>query len=113
MGKNMKRLLLYAIQSPGWQTYSRDRATGDGFIVVNEHRQFRLRLPDAFRQQSQDITDMSESRQTQFTRCKKCGRLHDSGWECVHCKAAEPEPEPEGVRPRFAPEGQREFGGEG
>ena len=50
MGKNMKRLLLFAIQYQGWQTWGKDRSTCDavkglqrqGFIETNEFRQFRL-----------------------------------------------------------------------
>ena len=123
MGKNVKHLLLFAIRNPGWQTFGKDRATTDalavlvkdGLVVVNGSGQFRLNLPPWVARQSRDVQDMGESRCTQFTRCTKCGRLHDSGWECVHCKAAEPKPkpEPEPVRPMFARDGQREFGGAG
>jgi len=51
MGKNMKRLLLFAIRYPGWHTWGKDRSTVDavrclceqGFIETNKYRQFRLR----------------------------------------------------------------------
>jgi len=50
MGKNMIRLLRFAIQFPSWHTYGKDRATVDavkrlerlGFVEINEYRQFRL-----------------------------------------------------------------------
>ena len=50
MGKNMKRLLLFAIRYKGWHTWGRDRSTCDavrrlqeqGFIETNDCRQFRL-----------------------------------------------------------------------
>ena len=53
MGKNQKRLLLFAIQYPGWHTWSKDRTTVDavravssaGFIETNEFRQFRIASP--------------------------------------------------------------------
>ena len=120
MGKNVKRLLLFAIKNPGWNTYGKDRATTDavallvrdGFIVVNETRQFRLDLPDSIWKEKRDIADMLGSRQTQFTRCQKCGRLHDSGWECVHCRQVKPVVTTV-IRPRIATGGQREFGGAG
>lgn len=120
MGKNVKRLLLFAIKFPGWHSYGKDRATTDaiallvrdGFIVVNGERQFRLELPDWVSQQSRDVIDMKASRQTQFTRCSKCGRLHDSGWSCVHCRQVKPVVTTV-IRPRIAIDGQREFGGAG
>ena len=50
MGKNMKRLLLFAIRFPGWHTWGKDRSTCDavrrleeqGFIKTNDCRQFIL-----------------------------------------------------------------------
>lgn len=63
MGKNIRRLLKFAIEYPGWHTWA--------------GKTERLR---------QDHVDMQNSRQTQFTRCSKCGHLHDSGWECPNCK---------------------------
>ncbi len=52
MGKNMKRLLLFAIKYKGWHTWGKDRATCDavrrleaqGYIETNDCRQFRLFL---------------------------------------------------------------------
>lgn len=57
MGKNMLRLLKFAIQYQGWQSYGKDRSTVDalgalsslGLIEMNEHRQFRLDQPDELR----------------------------------------------------------------
>ena len=50
MGKNMKRLLLFAIRFDGWHSWGKDRSTCDalrrlchqGFIETNEFKQFRL-----------------------------------------------------------------------
>lgn len=57
MGKNMLRLLKFAIQYQGWQTYATDRSTVDalntlsahGLIEMNEYRQFRLDQPNELR----------------------------------------------------------------
>lgn len=54
MGKNMKRLLLFAIHYRGWHTWGKDRSTCDavkrlcnqGFIETNCYRQFRLATAD-------------------------------------------------------------------
>ena len=54
MGKNMKRLLLFAIRFQGWHSWGRDRSTCDairrlskqGFIELNSYRQFRLYTRD-------------------------------------------------------------------
>lgn len=51
MGKNMLRILRFAISYKGWHTYGRDRSTVDaisrlsnlGLIEVNRFRQFRLK----------------------------------------------------------------------
>lgn len=53
MGKNMKRMLLFAIRYRGWHSWAKDRSTCDavkrlkrlGFIETNEFRQFRLAQP--------------------------------------------------------------------
>ncbi len=114
MGKNMRRLLLKAIKHPGWNTYAwGERATANaistlvsyGFIEVNEHRQFRLIGNEQLFQLQADVNDMNASRRTQFTRCK-CGHLHDTDLHCLNCKVQH-------IRPRFAANGQREFGGSG
>ena len=57
MGKNMLRLLKFAIQYQGWQTYGTDRSTVDalgalsamGLIEMNEYCQFRLDQPNELR----------------------------------------------------------------
>lgn len=56
MGKNMKRMLLFAIRyQDGWHSWqTTDRATRDaikclekqGFIETNKHHQFRLKTKD-------------------------------------------------------------------
>ncbi len=33
----------------------------------------------------QDLEDMENSHCTRFVRCKKCQRIHDSGYCCVYC----------------------------
>jgi len=33
----------------------------------------------------QDIMDMQASHCTSFSRCQKCGRLHDSKYCCIYC----------------------------
>ncbi len=51
MGKNMKRLLSFAIKYEGWHTWGKDRATCDavrrleaqGYIETDDYRHFRLR----------------------------------------------------------------------
>ena len=56
MGKNMQRLLKFAIQYPTWHTYGKDRSTvsavnrlcGLGLIKVNGNRQFRLNIDEAY-----------------------------------------------------------------
>lgn len=106
MGKNMKRLLLFAIQYPGWHTYGKDRGTvdaivklgNDGFIETNAHRQFRLIGNEKLFQLQQDVDDMNSSHRTTFSRCE-CGHLHDTELVCSHCK---PEPRPPVIRPRIA-----------
>lgn len=53
MGKNQKRLMLFALKYPGWHTYGKDAATvaaveklcEHGFLEINEFRQFQLRQP--------------------------------------------------------------------
>ena len=53
MGKNQKRLMLFALRYPGWHGYGKDRATVEaveklcdhGFIEINDYRQFQLRQP--------------------------------------------------------------------
>lgn len=113
MGKNMKRLLLFAIQYPGWHTYGHDRGTVDaivrlgneGFIETNSTRQFRLIGNAKLFQLQQDVNDMNGSNRTTFSRCE-CGHLHDTELVCSHCKPAV-------LRPRIAGPGQREFGGGG
>lgn len=60
MGKNILRLLRFAISYPGWHTYGKDRSTVDalrrlenlGLIERNEHRQFRL-IPPLYERESQ------------------------------------------------------------
>lgn len=54
MGRNVQRMLKFAIEYPTWHTYGKDRATvsalrtleNAGLIVRNEHRQFRLALTE-------------------------------------------------------------------
>ena len=54
MGKNMRRLLLFAIRFQGWHTWGTDRSTCDavrrlreqGFIETNDCRQFTLKTSD-------------------------------------------------------------------
>lgn len=117
MGKNMRWVLLLAVQYPGWHTCGKDRGTIDaivrlgneGLIETNAYGQFRLVGNELLFRLKQDVQDMKSSVQTQFTRCLKCGHLHDSGWECVHCEQAKPMPSPPVIRPRIA----GEFGGRG
>jgi rRNA maturation endonuclease Nob1 len=33
----------------------------------------------------QDLQDMYDSRQTSFERCRKCGRIYDTGYRCPYC----------------------------
>ena len=58
MGRNMLRILKFAIRYQGWQTYGTDRATvcalnalgKQGFIEIDrEYRQFRLDQPNELR----------------------------------------------------------------
>lgn len=94
MGKNIRRLLKFAITYPGWHTYAwGERATADaiatlvsyGMIETNEHRQFRLIGNERLFQLKLDVADMAASHRTQFTRCRKCFRLHDTDLRCPHC----------------------------
>lgn len=95
MGKHIRRLLKFAINYPGWNSYAwGQRATanairvlvGYGFIEVNEHRQFRLVGNAQLFKLIQDTEDMKSSRNTRFVRCPKCLRLHDDGWQCPNCR---------------------------
>ncbi len=51
MGKNMLRLLKFAVKYRGWQSYGKDRSTVEAvrrlarmeLLELNEHRQFRLK----------------------------------------------------------------------
>lgn len=93
MGKNIRRLLKFAIEYPGWHAWGRDRSTCDairvlvgyGMIETNEHRQFRLVGGGMLTRLRQDHEDMLASRNTRFVRCPRCLRLHDDGWQCPHC----------------------------
>jgi len=69
MGRHVRRLLLFAIQYPGWSTYGKDPSTvkaintlcRDGFINVNrETRQFRIALPDRMFPTKTISVDVSE-----------------------------------------------------
>ena len=50
MGKNMKQMLSFARQYNGWHSWAKDRTTCDavrrlqeqGFIEINNYRQFKL-----------------------------------------------------------------------
>lgn len=53
MGKNILRLLKFAVRYPGWHSFGKDRSTtdsvrvlaGHGLIEINQYRQFRLNTP--------------------------------------------------------------------
>lgn len=73
MGRNTYRLLKFAITYVGWHTYGKDRATvgalsslvARGLIEKNEHRQFRIKQPNAItfimaRVRELDIADVRE-----------------------------------------------------
>ena len=53
MGKNMIRLLRFALSYPGWHSYGKDRSTTKALsrlcnldlIEINSFRQFRLAQP--------------------------------------------------------------------
>jgi len=57
LGHTMRHALAFAQQYPGWHTFAKDRATSAaivslaalGLVVINVHRQFRLRSPDCGR----------------------------------------------------------------
>lgn len=44
-----------------------------------------LELQGELKQLRQDNEDMENSRQTQFRRCPKCGRLSDYNYCCFYC----------------------------
>ncbi len=52
MGKNVSRLLRFALNHPGWNSYGTDRSTRDALntlvdyqlIELNESRQFRIKI---------------------------------------------------------------------
>jgi hypothetical protein len=57
MGKHTRRLMQYALAYPySWHSYGKDRSTvnalailvRDGLIIRNEHRQFRLNVPERY-----------------------------------------------------------------